>query len=138
MYEQLIIAIDPGRDKCGLAAVDLQGNMLELELVPRPELAKHLGEMLTRWRTDGRHIAVIMGNGTYHQQVLKELEQYLTGIEIGLVEEYGTTLAARELYWQHNKVTGWQRLLPPSWRSTPPLDAYAALAIAKLHIKNML
>lgn len=134
---RLIVAVDPGRDKCGVAVVDLQGNALELELVQRQDLAMLVTATIARWRASGADIEMVLGSGTQHRQVLHELEQANDGWAIKLVEEYGTTLAARELYWQRNQASCWQRLLPASWRSTPPLDAYAAWAIAKRHIINI-
>lgn len=135
MYNSIIIAIDPGRNKCGLAVVDRQGQALELELVPRDNLSVRLQATFAEWRFKSSELVVLMGNGTQHQQVLQEIEQSCK-ITIQLVEEYGSTLAARELYWQRNQASCWQRLLPATWRSTPPLDAYAAWAIAKRYIAN--
>lgn len=135
---KLIIAIDPGRDKCGLAVVDLQGDALELALVTRANLAECLARLLDKWQTKATDISLIIGNGTQHKQVRQELEAYNPDWKITEVEEYGTTLAARELYWLKNKPSWWQRLIPANWRDTPPLDAYAAWAIAKLHIMKTL
>lgn len=137
MYNSVIIAIDPGRDKCGLAVVERQGKVLELELVPRANLSVRLMVTFAEWRLKSSELVVLMGNGTQHQQVLQELKKNCD-LSIQVVEEYGSTLAARELYWQRNQASCWQRLLPTTWRSTPPLDAYAAWAIAKLYIKNSL
>lgn len=135
MYNSIIIAIDPGRDKCGLAVVDSQGQALELVLVLRSDLPVRLREILAEWCPKSPELVVLMGNGTQHQQVLQEIEQSCK-LTIQLVDEYGSTLAARELYWQRNQASYWQRLLPATWRSTPPLDAYAAWVIAKSYIKN--
>ena len=135
---KLIIAIDPGRDKCGLAVVDLQGDALALELVKRANLGESLARLLDKWQPKATDISLIMGNGTQYKQVRKELELYNPKWQIAEVEEYGTTLAARELYWLKNKPSWWQRLMPASWRATPALDAYAAWAIARLHITKMI
>lgn len=131
---QIIIAIDPGRDKCGLAVVSLQGEALQLELVQRRDLLPKLVALVDKWQED-YVIKIIIGNGTEHKQVLQELVPIAVEYQIQIVEEYGTTLAARGLYWQHNKAKWWEQLIPESWRSTPPLDAYAAWAIAKVYIK---
>lgn len=131
---QIIIAIDPGRDKCGLAVVSLQGEALQLELAKRRDLLPKLVALIDKWQ-EGYAIKIVIGNGTEHKQVLQELVPIAAEWQIQIVEEYGTTLAARDLYWQHNKAKWWEQLIPEGWRSTPPLDAYAAWAIAKVYIK---
>lgn len=130
---RLVIAIDPGSSKCGLAVVNMQYEALELQLVNRIELSDKLLHLLNKFADCGYVLTVVMGNGTKHKSVMAELPAQIVQ-EIQLVEEYGSTLAARELYWKYNKPVWWQRLLPSSWRNTPPLDAYAALVIGRRYI----
>lgn len=133
--QNLVVAIDPGSNKCGIAVVDLQGIVLQLLLVGRHELASAVAKIIQDLTAKGYQTTIVMGNGTQHKKVSQELQAIvLDKSAVQMVEEYGSTLEARELYWKYNNPTWWQRLLPPSWRNTPPLDAYAALVIAKRYI----
>ena len=127
----MFIAIDPGRDKCGLAIVQPDGEVLELFLVKSAELLEKVQICLAKY-PQGQ---ILLGDGTQSataQQNLASLNQ-----SIILVDERNTTLQASELYWRKNKPSYWQSLLPIRWRSLPePVDAYAAWAIALRFLQN--
>jgi RNase H-fold protein (predicted Holliday junction resolvase) len=74
---------------------------------------------LEQWCQQGLIAAVVLGNGTgssHWQQQLACLR-----LPVVLVDEAGTTLAARQRYWQLEPPRGWQRLLPKGMR-LPPRD----------------
>lgn len=127
----MLIAIDPGRDKCGLAIVQPDGEVLELFLVRATELLEQVQICLAKYPQS----QILLGDGTQSataQQNLASLNQ-----SIILVDERNTTLQASELYWRKNKPSFWQSLLPIRWRSLPePVDAYAAWAIALRFLQN--
>ena len=126
----LLISIDPGSDKCGLCVcVDAQPKLLEV--VASSSLLHRLQELSGIFSG----AEVIMGDGTHSQKILAQLATL--NLNIKLVDETNTTLIARSLYWQYNRPSFWQRLIPESWRSIDtPLDGYAALAIARRYLQN--
>jgi hypothetical protein len=66
----------------------------------------------------------VLGNGTGSQAWLQRLQPLCPVL---LVDERGTTLAARPRYWQLYPARGWQRLLPPGLRQPPrPWDDVVA------------
>ena len=72
---------------------------------------------------------VLVGDGTGSGAVVEQLRA--RGLEPTLVDERGTTLAARELYFRDHPPRGLSRLLPPGMRAPHrPIDDYAAYAIA--------
>lgn len=76
-----------------------------------------------------RGATVLVGNGTGHQAVIDALAA--RGVTALLVEETGSTLRARELYFRAHPPRGVMRLIPAGLRSPPePVDDYAAYAIA--------
>ncbi|MDR7401471.1 MAG: pre-16S rRNA-processing nuclease YqgF [Armatimonadota bacterium] len=121
----LILALDPGRDKCGLAAGE-GGRVLAQAVVPRSRLAAVLGEWAGRFAVD----RVIIGDRTGAAEVRQEVERALPGTPVSLVPEEGTTLLARRRYFQDHPPRGWRRLLPVSLQEPPePYDDYAAVVL---------
>ncbi len=115
----LILAYDPGHNT-GVAAVHQDGR-LEWQRVLGAEAAAALAPA-------GAGV-VLVGSGTGHAALVLALEKQ--GIRPHLVDEYGTTLAARKLYWRDNPPAGLLRLVPVGLRPQPAgLDGYAAWAIA--------
>lgn len=114
-----IWAFDPGHN-IGLAVVSPHGELL---------LARVLSPAELRDLPVPSSVTVVAGDGTGSAELLAELGR--RGVRAELVDETGSTLQGRELYWQHNPPAGLLRLLPPGLRPVPDgLDAYAAWALA--------
>lgn len=136
------IGIDPGRYKIGFAIVD-GSNLLFSAIIPKTE-EKVLAEaiktndwkLLSAWNKEGNIEAVsnmevtevLIGNGTSSDEIQSLLSEL---INVAVVNEYGTTLQGRKLYWELHKPRGFWKLIPTSLR-TPPreIDDLAAWAIA--------
>ncbi len=114
-----VLAFDPGRN-VGVALVAADGELLSVRTVTLAEAVEADVEPGT---------AVIAGDGTGSTDLVAGLRR--RGLEPLVVDERGTTLAARDLYWRVNP-PGWPlRLLPASLRPQPrDLDGYAAWALA--------
>lgn len=111
----LMAALDPGRSKCGLVLVDPGGSRVLATAILIPAQSEML---LRRWQNEGLQ-EVVLGNGTGSETwegILKGL-----GLRVRLVEERGTTLAARARYWQLERPRSWRRWLPAGLR-LPPRD----------------
>jgi RNase H-fold protein (predicted Holliday junction resolvase) len=110
-----LAGLDPGRSKCGLVLSDPQRRRIRVARVLPPEAA---WQELQRWRRQDGLVAVVLGDGTGSQAWQARLTPLLP---VCLVEERGTTLAARERFWQLEPPRGWRRLLPAGLRQ-PPRD----------------
>ena len=76
-------------------------------------------------------MAFVVGDGTCGGELASSLEAQDFGYPILRVDERGTTLEARTLYWRLHGPSWWQRLLPRTlWVPPRPLDDLAAWAIA--------
>ena len=120
-----MVAIDPGRAKCGLVLVDVNRRLV---LAGSVEPADQVNTVLQRWcRDDAGVNRILLGNGTSSADWQSRL-QAMAPIE--LVEEAGTTLRARDRYWQLWPPRGWRRWIPHGLLLPPgDLDALAALVM---------
>lgn len=72
---------------------------------------------------------VLVGDGTGSRAVQELLER--RGLAYTVVDEWGSSLAARDLYFRDHPPRGLQRWLPQGMRTPPELiDDYAAYALA--------
>ena len=120
-----ILAIDPGREKCGLVVAD-DGVIVDRAVVPTADLTLTLRE----WSRRHRITQVILGDRTGHDDVREQVDAELPGILVVEVRETHTTLLARRRYFADHPPRGWRRLLPLSMQVPPePYDDYAAVII---------
>ena len=126
-----ILAIDPGRDKCGLAVVGMDRRVLSREIVPPDQLATCAAGRARQF--PGARI--VMGRGTGGREARRALRA--AEIDPIAVPEDGTTLAARQRYFRDHPPRGWRRLLPISLQTPPvPVDDYAAVLIAERYLRE--
>jgi hypothetical protein len=129
-----LAALDPGRSKCGLVRTDGRRLQVEEALILPPEQCR---DTLAAWHGQGLLVAVVLGDGTTSRSWCRTL----AGLQIPtqLVDERGTTLAARERYWQLWPARGWRRLLPRGLRVPPrQLDDLAAQAVLERWLQRPL
>ena len=138
----LLLAIDPGRAKCGLAVVrgpEKGGDApvcLERRVVETERLTLAVGEILRRRPEIARFL---LGNATHSATLRKALSDVFPQMPLELVNEFNTSARARARYVQENPAPGWRRLLPPGMRSPEvPYDDYAALLLAEDYFLNNL
>ena len=120
-----VLAIDPGRDKCGIAVLSPQGDILLHEIVPTGALETRVSELAAEYAP-----RIIMGDGTTSAATKARIEAQVGAVT--LVDEYRTTEEGRRLYWAENPPRGWRRLLPRGLLTpTVPVDDFAAVALAR-------
>lgn len=119
-----IVAFDPGRN-IGVAIVDESGRLLRSQIVEFGELER------LRLPTPA---TIVVGNGTGCERVRTALQN--RGLTARLVDEEGTSLEGRRLYFRDNPPRPPLAWLPPGLRWPPRLiDDYAAYAIALRHLQ---
>lgn len=125
--EPCVIAIDPGRGKCGIAVVGKSCAVREKRIVPRSELAAAVTDLAARYSP----AAVVIGDRTGSREARVELEAALRR-SLVLVEEHETTLKAHDRYYRDHPRRGLARLVPLGLFTPPvPLDDYAALILGE-------
>lgn len=127
-----VMAVDPGRDKCGMAVLGNDGEVLWRQVVETGHLVETVREKCDEYRTS----RLILGNGTTSKIAEKRLREVLPGLELKVVDEYRTTEEARKLYWQVNPPQGWRRLLPLGMQVPPePVDDLVAVILARRELE---
>jgi hypothetical protein len=124
----LIAGLDPGRSKCGLVLADLENSrILEASILP-PEASL---VQFQAWQSQGL-ARVLVGNGTGSGAWRGPLAAL--SLELELVNEHGSTLAARDRYWELWPPSGWLRLLPAGLRLPPrDIDDVVAQLLVERH-----
>lgn len=129
-----ILAIDPGKLKCGIAVVEQERVKLQ-EVVMRSQLISRLKTIIPKVDV------VVLGDGTGSEIFKAELFSSFAGLKskLVIVDEQFSTVEARALYWQKNPPKGWRKLLPVSMQ-TPPVayDDYVAVILAQRYQKMLL
>jgi RNase H-fold protein (predicted Holliday junction resolvase) len=129
---RVVLAIDPGSSKCGMALVERDDN-LKIKLLwravsPRDEVLEHIEEAakISPYRF------IVVGQGTSSRKLVEEVREMYPSAGILLIDESNTSVAARERYWEHHPRRGWRKLLPASMQVPPePVDDFAALIMAE-------
>ena len=121
----MILGIDPGRDKCGAAVLNQDGEIKFQEVIA----TKNFSDVIKKLSEEFNLELAILGNGTTHKATEEILKQFLP---VKIVDEKHTTEQARKLYWQKNPPTGWRKFLPTSMQVPPePVDAIVAEILVK-------
>ena len=125
-----VLAIDPGREKCGVAVLASDGRILVQEVVATAALDAAVGELIRAYEPN-----VIMGNGTTSADAKKRVEAL--GVSVTLVDEYRTTDAAKCAYWKAYPPRGWRRLVPRGMLVPPvPVDDFVAVILAQRFLEK--
>ena len=127
-----ILAIDPGREKTGLAILK-NSDVLEHKIINSDELVQIIKSLLEKYIIK----TIVMGNGTSSKKKYDLLKREFIDRDIVLINEYRTTDEARKLYFQENPPKGWKKLIPLGMQVPPvPVDDYAAIVIGRKYLKD--
>ncbi len=129
-----LAALDPGRDKCGLAVLSGDGEILFQKVIETNLLEQELRQM-------NEHYAprmLVLGNGTTSRQAEERIHEALPDLPVDIVDEYRTTELAKGEYWKANPPKGWRRLLPVTMQVPPvPVDDFVAVILARRHLTEI-
>lgn len=127
-----ILAVDPGRDKIGVAVVDGEKNVYFKEIIPSEEFETYIRKVVNKYNID----IIIIGDGTGCQQVKNILVKSLgEDVFMKIVGEDFSTFEAEKRYRKEHPPSGWKKLLFfLEWRPQKPVDDYAAVLLAERYI----
>ncbi len=128
---RIVLAIDPGSGKCGLAVVRKENKGEEIlfrDVCQFDQLESCIAKAFAEYKPD----LVVVGNGTNSKATQTKVRTVVPGCAILILDERDTTIRARERYWQHTPRRGWRRLLPSSMQVPPvPIDDFVAVILAE-------
>jgi RNase H-fold protein (predicted Holliday junction resolvase) len=127
-----ILAVDPGRGKCGLVVSD-DATILDRAVVAIADLPTVLRVWARRYHIN----QVALGDRTGGEVVQRCVAAQFPGVPIALVHEANTTLLARRWYFADHPPKGWRRFVPFAMQVPPePYDDYAAQVILRRFTKQ--
>lgn len=129
----MLLAIDPGRQKCGWALVEADGRVADRGVAERGQVLALVAGLAARYPLD----RLVLGDRTGHRELLRELmaDPRWRGC-ISLVDESRSSEEAR-LRCVRATARGWRRLIPATLRSpSGPYDDYVAVILAERFLKN--
>ena len=127
----LILAVDPGRSKCGLAVVGSDSGVRTRAVVPREKLI----ETVDRFARAYCPTVVIVGGGTGSKAARTAIETMSGPARVETVDEKFTSLDAKERFFQENPPKGLRRLIPTTMQVPQvPYDDYVAVLLAERYI----
>lgn len=134
--KDIILAIDPGRDKCGVAAVAESGQVLYRAVVPRENLSSVAEVLVSQHEIS----LIVVGNGTTSEaavRTLQNINSFGHKHNIVSINEYRSTDEARKRYWRENPPRGLMRFIPTTMQVPPvPVDDYVAVILAERYFKG--
>ena len=127
-----LLAVDPGRDKCGVAVVRSNGEVLHQAVVPTHEI----GAVVERLAATLNVECLIIGDRTAARQVCRALGSRVH-LKTVMVDEHRSSEQGRRRYFRENPPRGWRRLLPLGLQ-TPPraYDDYVAVVLAERYLAS--
>lgn len=133
---QTVLAIDPGRSKCGVAVVSFADSGLKVHHRQVIELA-HIPAIVADLAACYALTAIVLGNGTNSG----EIERLLTdrrSVPVVIVDEKDTTLLARKRFFRENPPRGLRRLIPTSLQvPNRAYDDYVAIILAERYLATL-
>lgn len=133
---EVVVAIDPGREKCGVAVVSVVGETLHKAIVDADELANFVGRLAAT--PTYSIVAYAIGDRTGSDRIVTQLRS--AGVKpdtIRTVDEHRSSEIGRRRYWEEHRPQGWRRLIPTSLQVPPtPYDDYVAVELAYRYLAS--
>jgi RNase H-fold protein (predicted Holliday junction resolvase) len=126
-----LLAIDPGKEKCGVAVVDYRRHVLEREIVDTRSLPLRVAHYVGRYGIE----TIVLGDRTGARGVRDILRRAGFQLEIAFVDEHRSSELGRRRYLERIPGKGWKRLLPIGLRVPDrPYDDFVAVILAERYL----
>ena len=128
----MILGFDPGRDKCGIAVMGNERQLLYHQVVPSSDAIATIQQLCQQFAIE----TLVMGDQTTAKSWRQKLDSDLSvSLPIVLVDERYSSLEARDRYWQMYPPKGFQRLIPQGLREPPrPIDDIVAILLIERYL----
>jgi RNase H-fold protein (predicted Holliday junction resolvase) len=130
----MYLGFDPGKDKCGVAIVDDQGQVYDQAVIPTNLVLEKIPVLCGQWLVN----RVAIGDRTTTKQWQMQLQAALPQLPISPINEHNSTLEARDLYWEMYPARGLQKIIPQGMRLPPrPIDDLVAILLVRRYLQSM-
>jgi RNase H-fold protein (predicted Holliday junction resolvase) len=128
-----VLAVDPGRDKCGIAVLKADGQVLHRGIVSADQVAEEVSRLAKEYGV----ARLLLGDRTATKAVRDRLGRSECPLAPVLVDEHRSSEQGRRRYFRDNPPRGWRRLLPTGLQ-TPPraYDDYVAVILAERYLAS--
>jgi RNase H-fold protein (predicted Holliday junction resolvase) len=133
---QNILGLDPGRDKCGVAVIDSEKQVIYHQVINTIGAIALIEQLCRQFAVS----LIVMGDGTTSNNWLEQIRaSEVKELPIVTVDETNSTLEARDRYWLMYPPTGLKRLIPQGLRIPPhPIDDIVAILLIERYLANSL
>ncbi|MEY2858608.1 MAG: hypothetical protein RLZZ74_2921 [Cyanobacteriota bacterium] len=129
---QNILGFDPGRDKCGVAVINSQQEVICHQVIDSVKAIAIIQQLVQKYAIN----LIVMGDGTTSQAWQQQIESNLLTVAVTTINETNSTLEARDRYWMMYPPTGLQRLIPQGLRTPPrPVDDIVAIILIERYFE---
>ena len=127
----MILGFDPGRDKCGVAVMNSNGEIHNHQVVSATDAIATIESLSQQYPLE----VIVMGNLTTAKSWRDKLQSHFPNFAIEMINEHNSTLEARDRYWQMYPPRGFTRLLPQGIRIPPrPIDDIVAIILIERYL----
>ena len=134
LSQPVILGLDPGRQKCGLAIMGVDRILRYQAVVAVDAVLSTIEELRRQFPIS----TIVLGDQTGSKQWKDTLTQLADPPRIMVVDERYTSLEARDRYWQMYPPTGLAKLLPQSFRTVPrPIDDIVAILLIERYLNRL-
>lgn len=130
----MILGFDPGRDKCGLAVMGREQQILYHQVVTSQDAIATIQQLCQQFAIE----TIVMGDQTTAKSWKQKISScdLAASIPIVMVDERYSSLEARDRYWQMYPPKGLERLVPQGIRQPPrPIDDIVAILLIERYLK---
>ncbi len=130
---QIILGFDPGKDKCGVAVMDRDRQLLYHQVLLTAETIARVNDLCQQY-----HVGqIVMGDQTTAKQWRQQLNRSFPDLPISLVDERYSSLEARDRYWQMYPPNFLSSLIPQGMRQPPrPIDDLVAIILIERYLSR--
>ena len=133
----IVLGLDPGRDKCGFAALERSENggirILMQRVIETANLEQEVAAAVTKYSPS----RLIEGNGTTSKDARARIQKAVPRLAITVIDEYRTTEQAKKEYWKAHPPKGLRRLIPTTMQVPPvPVDDFVAVILVTRYLEG--
>lgn len=131
--DDIVLAVDPGREKAGIAVVSRERGTIYKRVIEAVECVDQVCELAEMYGVE----KVVIGDRTGSDEIVSALRHGCT-LEIVAVDEHMSSMEARERYLRENPGKGIARFMPIGLRTPKePYDDYVAEILAARYFNSL-